>query len=81
MCPPNTAAIRRLASRTTSARTSGRAPTVDLGREVMLGDLPHASYDLIRNACEPQGHFYKAAGGNGVRYAFWRDVTDSQRRR
>jgi hypothetical protein len=46
----------------------------DLGRGVMLGHL-HVSYDLIRNACEARGHFFKATGGDGVRYAFSRYVT------
>jgi hypothetical protein len=47
----------------------------DLGRGVMLGRLAREEYDLIANACEPRGHFFRAVRQAGVRYAFWRDVT------
>jgi hypothetical protein len=41
----------------------------------MLGQLSHEEYNLIADACEPRGHFFRAVRQAGVRYAFWRDVT------
>ncbi len=49
----------------------------DLGRGVMLGRLAKGEHDLVAAACEPRGHFFRAAPSLAVRYAFWRDVTEA----
>lgn len=57
----------------------GAHPPVDsaeLGRGLILGALDAGEINLIRNACSPRGHFFQPHGGDGIRYAFWRDVTE-----
>lgn len=47
----------------------------DLGRGLMLGDLDREECSLVVNACSQRGHFFYPCHAEGIRYAFWRDVT------
>lgn len=48
----------------------------ELGRSLILGTVAAEEIALIQNACSPRGHFFHPHGHDGVRYAFWRDVTE-----
>lgn len=57
----------------------GAHPPVDfaeLGRGLILGALDSREIKLIQNACSPRGHFFHPRDGDGIRYVFWRDVTE-----
>lgn len=50
--------------------------SAELGRGLILGTLEAGEIKLIQVACSRRGHFFYPHGSDGVRYAFWRDVTD-----
>jgi hypothetical protein len=50
--------------------------SAELGRGLVLGALDSREIAPIQNACSPRGHFFHPRDAEGIRYAFWRDVTE-----